>query len=91
MQATRSPAKLSLLNSHLTQVFNSGNIYQVVSYAKAFGCHGILVYPEYEQAIDASFILEEIAFRIVTIDISTKNSAQEMLKLADSLARDLVA
>ncbi len=50
--------------------FDSANIYQIVAYAKALDCEGILVYPQIDDPVDVTMRIRDVAFSIATVDLS---------------------
>ncbi len=50
--------------------FRNTNVYQIMTYAAALKCPGILAYPRDNQDISVSYRMDEVHFKIETIDLS---------------------
>ncbi|HVR48072.1 MAG TPA: hypothetical protein VMT95_15685 [Candidatus Binatia bacterium] len=50
--------------------FNSSSIYQILAYAEACRCEGMLIYPQFGEQVDVTMKLNDITFGITTIDLS---------------------
>jgi 5-methylcytosine-specific restriction enzyme subunit McrC len=68
----------ALQTYHGTESFHSGNLYQIFSYLKnaaakdpRFGdVEGMLVYPEVQHSLDASFLIQGHPVRVATLDLT---------------------
>lgn len=51
--------------------FRNDNLYQVIAYAEALRCPGVLVYPRIDEDIDITYRVGAVHVRIVTVDLSS--------------------
>ena len=40
--------------------FDNGNIYQIVTYSKALGCDGVLIYPKIDDEVDVTLRVDDV-------------------------------
>lgn len=62
--------KKPIVTGQFGRSFDNGNIYQIVTYAKAARCPGMLVYPQVDEPVDVWMKMDDIRFGITTIDLS---------------------
>ena len=56
-----------------TLTFRNSNIYQIMAYASALRCRGILVYPQVDSEIRVTYQMNGAEFMIQTVDLSLPN------------------
>jgi 5-methylcytosine-specific restriction enzyme subunit McrC len=82
----------ALQSYHGRESFHSGNLYQIFSYLKnaaakdpeLSAAHGMLLYPEVQHTLDASYLIQGHRTRIATVDLAKPwpQIADRMLQLA---------
>lgn len=53
--------------------FRNSDMYQILTYARALDCPGLLVYPKVDQDVAVSYRMGDTAFRMMTVDLSEQN------------------
>ncbi|MFQ6072035.1 MAG: McrC family protein [Methanosarcinales archaeon] len=56
------------------EILRTTDFYQIFTYANAYNCNGILIYPKYEdKELDEYYNLQDTCIRILTIDLTAKD------------------
>jgi 5-methylcytosine-specific restriction endonuclease McrBC regulatory subunit McrC len=71
---------------HGSTTFVNADLYQLVTYALALGCPGVLVYPQFAEPIDVSYTIGGVRIGVRTVNLATPN-----LAALHDIAADLAA
>jgi 5-methylcytosine-specific restriction endonuclease McrBC regulatory subunit McrC len=64
-------ARAEVRNQYGGLSFRNSNAYQIVFYAHALGCPGVLVYPRDDRDVNADYQVEGTRFTFLTVDLET--------------------
>lgn len=75
-----------IANMYGQRIFRSDDIYQVVAYALALQCPGVLIYPQDDEPIAATYTVSGQRFNIISVDLNRPRLGG-LVNLADSVRR----